>query len=63
MQPGTTDEQKLRKLLERILLDIKFMTEQGVLPKSVLDDYIYQTALDFMTPEFMKEFNNEKMDS
>jgi hypothetical protein len=52
-------EEELRKLLERILLDIKFMTEQGVLPETVLDDYIYQTALDFMTPEFMKIFNGE----
>lgn len=51
--------QKLRKSMERILLDIKFMIEQDVLPTHVLDDFIYQQAIEMMTPEFMKEFNND----
>jgi len=24
------------------------------------DDFIYQSAFELMTPEFMKEFNNDK---
>lgn len=54
-----TEEQKLRHALERVLLDVKFMTESGLLPAHILDDFIYQTALSLMTPEFMKEFNND----
>ena len=49
----------LRTALERILLDVKFMTEQDVLPAHILDDFIYQEALELMSPEFMKEFNND----
>jgi len=52
--------QKLRKTMERILLDIKFMTEQDVLPTHVLDDFIYQEAIEMMTSEFMKVFNNDQ---
>ena len=49
----------LRTALERILLDVKFMTEQDVLPAHILDDFIYQKALELMSPKFMKEFNND----
>ena len=45
--------------LDRIMLDLKFMTEQGYLPKTVLKDFIYQEAVYMMTPEFRKEFENE----
>jgi len=53
------EEQRLRQCLERVLLDIKFMTETNLLPAYILDDYIYQTALSLMTSEFLKEFNND----
>ena len=54
-----TEIEKLRKTMERILLDIKVMTEHDVLPTHVLSDFIYQEAIDMMTPEFRKEFENE----
>ena len=50
---------KLRTTMEKILLDIKFMTEEDVLPAHIFDDFIYQEALELMSPEFMKEFNND----
>lgn len=53
------EEQRPRQSLERILLDLKFMYEDDMIPY-VFDDFIYQTALELMTPEFMKEFNNDK---
>ena len=52
--------EKLRKTMGRILLDIKFMTEQDVLPTHVLNDFIYQEALELMSPEFRKEFENDQ---
>jgi hypothetical protein len=59
MHNGTTEEQMLRQSLERILLDLKFMYEGDMIPY-VFDDFIYQTAFELMTPEFMEEFNNVK---
>lgn len=49
---------RLRLSLERILLDVKFMVENDTIPY-VLDDFIYQQALELMTPEFMRKFNND----
>ena len=51
--------ERLRHSLERVLLDIKFMTESDVLPAHILDDVIYQNALERMTKDFLKEFNGE----
>ena len=59
MHNGTTEEQRLRQSLERVLLDLKFMYEGDMIPY-VFDDFIYQTAFELMTPEFMEEFNNVK---
>lgn len=59
MHNGMTEEQMLRQSLERILLDLKFMYEGDMIPY-VFDDFIYQTAFELMTPEFMEEFNNVK---
>lgn len=50
---------RLRLSLESILLDVKFMTEQDMIPSHILDDFIYQRALELMSPEFLKEFNDE----
>ena len=50
---------QLRSSLERVLLDVKFMIEDDLIRDSILDDFIYQEALELMTPEFMKEFNND----
>jgi hypothetical protein len=54
-------ESDLRSCFERVLLDIKFMTEArgGIIPDHILDDMIYQNSFELMTEEFMKEFNNE----
>ena len=53
------ENKKLRLCLERVLLDVKFMTESDVLPPGILDDFIYQDALKLMSSEFLKEFNND----
>ena len=53
-----TEHNRLKLSLERILLDVKFMIESDMIPEHVLDDFIYQEALELMTPEFMKVFNN-----
>lgn len=50
---------QLRSSLERVLLDVKFMIEEDLIRDSILDDFVYQEALELMTPEFMKEFNND----
>jgi hypothetical protein len=50
---------RLRLSLERILLDVKFMIEQDMIPNHVLDDFAYQRALELMSPEFLKVFNND----
>ena len=50
---------QLRSSLERVLLDVKFMIEEDLIRDGILDDFIYQEALELMTPEFMKEFNND----
>ena len=50
---------QLRSSLERVLLDVKFMVEEDLIRESVLDDFVYQEALELMTPEFLKEFNND----
>lgn len=50
---------RLRRAFERILLDVKFMTEKDVVPAHILDDFIYQEALTLMTDDFLKEFNND----
>ena len=52
-------ESDLRSCFERVLLDIKFMTENDIIPDHILDDMIYQNSFELMTEEFMKEFNNE----
>lgn len=51
------DAKRLRGALERVLLDLKFMTEEGLIPHHIFDDIIYQQALELMTSDFMKEFN------
>lgn len=48
----------LRNSLERILLDIKFMSEANMIPNHIFDDVIYQDALNIMNPQFLKVFNN-----
>lgn len=55
-----TEISRLRGALERVLLDIKFMEEEGLVSPHFLDDIIYQNALELMTPEFLKEFYSEK---
>lgn len=55
-----TEHNRLKLSLERILLDVKFMIESDMIPEHVLDDFIYQEALELMTSEFMKVFNNDK---
>jgi len=50
---------QLRSSLEKVLLDVKFMIEEDLIRESILDDFVYQEALELMTPEFMKEFNND----
>ena len=50
---------RLRLSLERILLDVKFMIEQDMIPNHVLDDFAYQRALELMSPEILKVFNND----
>ncbi len=50
---------RLRLSLESILLDVKFMIEKEMIPSHILDDFIYQRALELMSPEFLKEFNDE----
>ena len=54
-----TELKQLRSSLERVLLDVKFMIEEDLIRESILDDFVYQEALELMTPEFMKEFNND----
>ena len=56
---AVTELKQLRSYLERVLLDIKFMIEEDLIRDSILDDFIYQEALELMTPEFIKEFNND----
>lgn len=56
---AVTELKQLRSSLERVLLDVKFMIEEDLIHDSILDDFIYQEALELMTPEFMKEFNND----
>lgn len=56
---AVTELKQLRSSLERVLLDIKFMIEEDLIRDSILDDFIYQEALELMTPEFIKEFNND----
>jgi hypothetical protein len=55
----TKEVDRLRVCLERILLDVKFMIESNIIPNHILDDFIYQEALELMSPEFLKEFNND----
>ena len=50
---------ELRRALEAILLDIKFLTEDDILPDTMFSDTIYQRALKLMTDDFMKKFNGE----
>jgi len=57
---AVTELKQLRSSLERVLLDVKFMIEIDMVPNNVLNDIVYQQALELMTPEFMKEFNNVK---
>ena len=57
---AVTELKQLRSSLERVLLDVKFMIEEDLIHDSILDDFIYQQALELMTPEFMKEFNNDQ---
>ena len=52
-------ESDLRKCLERVLLDVKFMVEDSIIPNDVTNDYIYHSALSLMTEDFMKKFNND----
>lgn len=56
---AVTELKQLRGSLERVLLDVKFMIEDDLIRESILDDVIYQQALELMTPEFLKEFNND----
>lgn len=51
---------QLRSSLERVLLDVKFMIEIDMVPNNVLNDVVYQEALELMTPEFMEKFNNDQ---
>lgn len=55
----TKEVDRFRFCLERILLDVKFMIESDMIPNHILDDFIYQQALELMSPEFLKEFNND----
>jgi hypothetical protein len=55
----TKEVDRLRVCLERILLDVKFMIESNIIPNDILDDFIYQEALELMSPEFLKELNND----
>lgn len=55
----TKEVDRLRVCLERILLDVKFMIESNIIPNDILDDFIYQEALELMSPEFLKVFNND----
>ena len=55
----TKEVDRLRVCLERILLDVKFMIESNIIPNDILVDFIYQEALELMSPEFLKEFNND----
>jgi hypothetical protein len=55
----TKEVDRLRVCLERILLDVKFMIESNIIPNDILDVFIYQEALELMSPEFLKEFNND----
>lgn len=48
-----------RCALEDILLDIKFLTEDDILPDTMFSDIIYQRALKLMTDDFMKKFKGE----
>ena len=57
---AVTELKQLRSSLERVLLDVKFMIEIDMIPNNVLNDIVYQQALELMTPEFMKEFNNDQ---
>ena len=57
---AVTELKQLRSSLERVLLDVKFMIEIDMVPNNVLNDVVYQEALELMTPEFMKEFNNDQ---
>ena len=57
---AVTELKQLRSSLERVLLDVKFMIEIDMVPNNVLNDIVYQQALELMTPEFMKEFNNDQ---
>ena len=50
---------RLKFSLESILLDVKFMIEQDMIPNHILDDFVYQRALELMSPEFLKVFNND----
>ena len=50
---------ELRRALEDILLDIKFLTEDDILPDTMFSDTIYQRALKLMTDDFMKKFKGE----
>lgn len=54
---------QLRSSLERVLLDVKFMIEEDLIRDSILDDFVYQEALELMTPEFMEKFNNDQTKS
>lgn len=56
---AVTELKQLRSSLERVLLDVKFMIEEDLIRDSILDDFIYQEALELMTPEFMEKFNND----
>lgn len=51
--------ERLRRALEDILLDIKFLTEDDILPDTMFSDIIYQRALKLMTDDFMKKFKGE----
>lgn len=56
---AVTELKQLRSSLERVLLDVKFMIEIDMVPNNVLNDIVYQQALELMTPEFMEKFNND----
>ena len=38
---------------------IKTATDIDMVPNNVLNDIVYQQALELMTPEFMEKFNND----
>ena len=58
-QKAIEEIKRLKFSLESILLDVKFMIEQDMIPNHILDDFVYQRALELMSPEFLKVFNND----